>query len=195
MCAAQDAKSMFQHAAGQFWELPVDTPDERMMTHPVWSTWAQYKAEINESVVMQFAQDIVDNGFDNSQLEIDDNWESCYGDATFDSDKFPDPAGMVQNIKNVGFRVTLLIHPFINQECGSFSVAAFPPNMYLVRDPKSKEITNDGTFGGGGIFGDFEGTAYLPGTTLWWQGFTAGYVDFTNYLASQWWRDRLELLR
>ena len=155
MCAAQDAKSMFRHAAGRFWKLPQDTPDERMMTHPVWSTWAQSKAEINESVVMQFAQDIVDNGFDNSQLEIDDNWETCYGDATFDLEKFPDPAKMVQNVKNMGFRVTLWIHPFINQECESFSFAAFPPNMYLVRDPKSKEITNDGTFGGGGIFGDF----------------------------------------
>ena len=195
MCAAQNAKSMFQYSAGRFWQLPIGIPDERMMTHPIWSTWAQYKTGINESVVMQFANDILNNGFDNSQLEIDDNWEACYGDAKFNTEKFPDPARMVSNIKDLGFRVTLWIHPFINQECESFSYAANPPNMYLVRDPKSKYISSDGTFGGGGMFGDYEGVAYLPGTTLWWQGFAAGYVDFTNSLAGQWWRDRLEFLR
>ena len=45
------------------------------------------------------------------------------------------------------------------------------------------------------MFGDFEGEAYLPGTTLWWQGFAAGYVDFTNPEASKWWTERLERLR
>ena len=195
MCAAQNAKAMFQYSAGRFWQLPIGIPDERMMIHPIWSTWAQYKTGINESVVMQFANDILNNGFDNSQLEIDDNWEACYGDAKFNTEKFPDPARMVSNIKDLGFRVTLWIHPFINQECESFSYAANPPNMYLVRDPKSKYISSDGIFGGGGMFGDYEGVAYLPGTTLWWQGFAAGYVDFTNSLAGQWWRDRLEFQR
>ena len=49
--------------------------------------------------------------------EIDDNWEECYGDAKFDvSDgKFPDPSSMISTIKNeLGYRVTLWIHPFIN---------------------------------------------------------------------------------
>ena len=133
-----------------------------MFTHPVWSSWAQYKTEINESVILNFAQDIVDHGFDNSQLEIDDNWESCYGDATFDPQKFPDPGRLVRSVKKLGFRTTLWIHPFINTECQAYSEAAFPPNMFLVRDPKSKLITNNGTFGDD-LFGDFEGEAFLPG--------------------------------
>ena len=134
----------------------------QMFTHPVWSSWAQYKTEINESVILQFAQDIVHHGFNNSQLEIDDNWESCYGDAVFDPQKFPDPTRMVSAIKELGFRTTLWIHPFINTECQAYSEAAFPPNMFLVRDPKSKLITNNGTFGDD-LFGDFEGEAFLPG--------------------------------
>ena len=44
--------------------------------------------------------------------------------------------------------------------------AANPPNMFLVRDPKSKIVTHNGTFGEDGIFEDFEGTAYLPGYCL-----------------------------
>ena len=186
---------MFHYAAGRFWQLPTGIPDRRMMTHPVWSTWAQYKTEINESVILKFAEDIISNGFENSQLEIDDKWESCYGDATFDGTKFPAPASMVAKLKELGFRVTLWVHPFINLECESFSTASLPPNMYFIKSPKNKEVYNEGSFGGDGIFGDFEGTVYLPGITMWWQGFIAGYVDFSNELASKWWRDRLEILK
>ena len=78
--------------------------------------------------------------------------------------------------------------------CFNYQPKALSSMITLVRDPKSKYIRHDGAFGDD-QFGDFEGTAYLPGNTLWWQGFTAGYVDFTNDLAAQWWRDRLELLR
>jgi len=43
------------------------------------------KANINESIVLDFATKIRENGFSVSQVEIDDNWESCYGDATFNN--------------------------------------------------------------------------------------------------------------
>ena len=194
LCAESDAKTMYQAMAGRFWKLPNNIPDEKMLSYPVWSSWAQYKTEINESVIIGFAEEIIRRGFNHSHLEIDDNWEVCYGDAVFDDDKFPDPARMVARLNDLGFRTSLWIHPFINVECESYAEAAYPPNMFLIRDPKSKYITNNGTFGDD-LFGDFEGTGYLPGTTLWWQGFAAGYVDFTNDLAAQWWRDRLEILR
>ncbi len=66
-----------------------------MIKHPIWSSWAQYKADINQSTILDFARQIRENGFEASQLEIDDNWEVCYGDAEFDtgSGKFPDPGG------------------------------------------------------------------------------------------------------
>ena len=139
--------------------------------------------------------DIINHGFNHSHLEIDDNWEVCYGDGRFDSEKFPDPARMVASLNDLGFRTSLWIHPFINVECESYSEAAYPPNMFLIRDPKSKTVTHNGTFGEDGIFGDWEGTAWLPGTTLWWQGFSAGCVDFTNEEAARWWTDRLDTLR
>ena len=44
--------------AGKAWSLPesLSIPDERMFTFPVWSTWAQYKVHINESVIIGFAR-------------------------------------------------------------------------------------------------------------------------------------------
>jgi alpha-glucosidase (family GH31 glycosyl hydrolase) len=139
-----------------------------MMTQPVWSTWAQYKADINASVVLGFGQEIAGRGFPASQLEIDDNWEACYGAATFDPVRFPDPARLVGDLKALGFRVTLWVHPFINRDCeDSYTEAASPPRMYLVRDP-------DGRYGSSG---DWEGVVHMPGLVWWWQGFMAGNVS------------------
>src|SRR5699024_10479091 len=45
-------------------------PDHRMFTYPIWSTWARYKKDITQEKVLQFAQEIVHNGFkDASQIE------------------------------------------------------------------------------------------------------------------------------
>ena len=175
-----EAKDMFQYAAGKLWPLPSGFPDARMVTSPIWSTWAQYKQDINQSVVIDFARKIQEHGFENSQLEVDDKWEECYGDATFDPIKFPEPASMVQELKQLGFRVSLWIHPFVNQECNSFEVAR--QAEHLVRDQA-----------GGGGFG-FSGS-WLPGMTWWWAGPWAGYFDFTNREAAAWWSSRLQILK
>lgn len=50
-----------------------------MVQRPIWSTWARYKVNINDSVVRSFAQQIVDHGFRDGQLEIDDFWEVSKG--------------------------------------------------------------------------------------------------------------------
>jgi hypothetical protein len=73
--------------------------------------------------------------------------------------------------EELGFRVTLWIHPFINLECPSWQMAANPPSSFMVRDTKGKE-----------------GIGYLPGLVWWWQGVLAGYIDFTNPSAVDWWR-------
>ena len=172
---------MFQYAAGKLWPLPSSYPDARMITSPVWSTWAQYKQDINQSVVIEFARKIQEHGFENSQVEVDDKWEECYGDATFDPIKFPQPESMVQELKQLGFRVSLWIHPFVNQECKSFEVAR--QAGHLVRDQA----------GGGGL--PSRSGSWLPGMTWWWAGPWAGYFDFTNSEAATWWSSRLQLLK
>lgn len=53
---------------------------------------------MSESRVFDFANSIRQYGFQDSQLEIDDRWETCYGDFTFDDRKFPDPKAMVDQL-------------------------------------------------------------------------------------------------
>lgn len=94
---------------------PTNIPDERMVTHPIWSTWARYKTHINESLVKKFASEIEQYEFKNSQLEIDDDWEECYGSLIINDKKFPDMKALVDDLHDRNFRVTIWIHPFINK--------------------------------------------------------------------------------
>ncbi|KAK2724962.1 hypothetical protein QYM36_001421 [Artemia franciscana] len=168
VCSASDVKSMHIFSINNLIGKPRSFPDERVFKDPIWSTWAQYKVFINETKVFEYANAIVENNFNNSQLEIDDNWEICYGSHEFDPEKFPDPAGMVATLKNQGFRVTLWIHPFINENCYSFEEA----RPYLVKDKNNNTAI-----------------------TSWWQGKRAGIVDFTNPEARDWWEERIRRIQ
>jgi len=142
-----------------------------MLIRPFWSTWAQYKTEVNQSIVLDFAKKIKEEGFEqSSHVEIDDHWETCYGEAVFNPAKFPDAAAMVQELKAMDLRVTLWIHPFINLDCPSFMPTL--QNGYFVKGQKDR-----------------------TGITSWWQGQNSGIIDFTNEDATNWWRARLEKLR
>lgn len=112
-----DVKAAHKHAVANYLGKPSETPDYKMVEYPVWSSWAQYSRDINEENLLQHAHDIINHGFNNSQFEIDDQWETCYGSLTVNEEKFPDFGKLVQEIKALGYRVTLWIHPFINKNC------------------------------------------------------------------------------
>lgn len=113
----RDARAAHRKAVERFLKKPTAVADRRMVQHPIWSTWARYKADINESTVEVFASEIEKYGFNNSQLEIDDDWEVCYGALTFRDSKFPNIRKQTDDLKARGFRITLWIHPFINKGC------------------------------------------------------------------------------
>lgn len=113
-----DVKTAHKHAVANYLGKPSGVPDYRMVQQPIWSTWAQYSREIDEEKLMEFANEIIDYGFSNSsQFEIDDLWEICYGSLTVDERTFPNMSRTVENLKAMGYRVTIWIHPFINRDC------------------------------------------------------------------------------
>jgi len=167
LCAAEDVKAAHLTAASRFWSKPRGVPDRRMFTHPIWSTWARYKGQVNQNKTLTFGSEIRRYGFNDSQLELDDNWETCYGELEFDPEKFPNPVEMVTQLKNQGFRVTLWIHPFLNTNCPSFTTSA----QYMV-----------------------PGDNGLPGLTSWWRGNPSGILDFSRSHATEWWSSRVQRL-
>lgn len=112
-----NAKDAHLSAVSQYLKKPMGHPADRMVRYPVWSTWAKFKVNIDETVVQTFADEIVSNRFTNSQFEIDDDWEDCYGALTFRTSKFSDIKQTTDTLKSKGFKVTLWVHPFINVNC------------------------------------------------------------------------------
>lgn len=144
---------------------PENIPDELMFRAPIWTTWARYKEKIDQPKVLQFAEEISQNGFSASQIEIDDDWTPSYGDLDFNAHKFPDPKHMVDTLKEKGFRVTVWVHPFANIRSSA------------ARD--RKEFWLKSTFGG---------------YTRWWQGI-GKVLDVTNPQARAWFKESLALLQ
>ena len=161
---AADVLATHRSVSATMMDRPADIPDERMFRHPVWSTWAIYKRNISQAAVMAFAKEIRQHGFDAAQLEIDDDWTPAYGDMVFDAAKFPDPRSMVNELRQLGFRVTLWVHPF-----ASIMSRAIGAGDFWVRSPLTR------------------------GFTTWWNG-VGKCLDVTNPSAVQWFRNSLRQL-
>ncbi|KAI4463784.1 glycosidase family 31 [Holotrichia oblita] len=114
--AGANAREGHLHAVQHFLGKPSGHPANALIENPIWSTWARYKKEIDDALLIQFANEIIENGF-SGQFEIDDYWETCYGSLTFRSPEFDDIDNTVQTIKNMGFTVALWTHPFVNIDC------------------------------------------------------------------------------
>ncbi|CAG5059005.1 unnamed protein product [Parnassius apollo] len=166
-----NVKEAHKHAVANYLGKPSGVPDYRMVQHPIWSTWAQYSRDVDREKVLEFAQQIREFGFSDSQLEIDDLWETCYGTLEVDEKKFPNFTSLIQVVKAMGFRVTIWVHPFINNNCEPLYTEALN-NGYLVLDETGKPATS------------------------WWNnnGSVPGFVDFTNPAAAKWWHDRVRNL-
>lgn len=137
---ASDARKAHMMAIDKFLKKPTGTPDERMVRHPIWSTWARFYKPINESILHLVADEILQYNFNNSQLEIDDFWEICYGSLEFDTNKFPNIKALTDSLKNKGFRVTLWVHPFINKVCEPYYTNALNSG-HLVLDQNNNAST------------------------------------------------------
>ena len=148
---------------------PQATPPEDYFRQPIFTTWVEYKTEVSQLKVLEFAHAIREAKIPAGFIEIDDKWESRYGDMQFDSGKFPDPKAMVDELHGMGFKVTLWVHPFVNVDSESYA-----------------QLRHSGD-----LIGDRTGDA---GLIRWWQGIGAVW-DFTNPAAATAYRARLAELQ
>ena len=107
-------------------------------------------------------------------MEIDDKWQAGYGELDFDLDKFPDPKAMVEELHDMGFKVTLWVMPFVEENTEAYREGA--PLGYFVQ-------SDDGR---GGL---------EPGFFKWWNTPPVVALDVTNPKAVAWFVARLEALR
>ncbi len=148
---------------------PAKTPPADLFNKPTWTTWARYKSVISQSIVMDFAREIIKHQFPYNVMEIDDRWQTSYGDITFDNSRFPDPKGMIAELHAMGFKVTAWVIPFVDPLSQAYSEGQ--TNGYLLK-------TTDGSIC----------------MVDWWQG-RGALIDVSNPAALDWFRERLEKLQ
>ncbi len=168
LIVAADLPSAYRAALGVIGH-PTEMPPEPLLTAPIWTTWAKYKADINAERVLEFARAIRSHGYPGATLEIDDRWQAAYGATEFDPQRFPDPAGLVATLREQGFATTLWITPFLAADTANAEEAG--RRGYLVK-------RGDGS----------------PYPVRWWQG-EACLLDLTNPAACDWWADKLKALQ
>lgn len=148
---------------------PTGLPPAELFTKPTWTTWARYKTEVSQDVVLKFADEIIQNEFPHGVMEIDDRWQSHYGDIFFDPIRFPNPREMIDGLHAKGFKVTAWVIPFFDPNSDAFAEGA--SKGYLIRHPG--------------------GAPYL---VPWWQGH-GGLLDVTNLSALEWFLESLRRLQ
>ena len=170
VCNGPDMKTTHLFMINNYLGKPESTPDELMMKSPIWTTWNYFFRAINTTVVHDFAKQIVANNYTHSQLEIDDKWEKNYGDLEFD-ESFGDVNDLTEKLHDLGFRVTLWVHPFCNIESQNFVEGSY--RGLWVKEPNGQQ----------------------PAFTSWWNGNISAIIDTTNPDAVKYFSDKLDNLK
>ncbi|MFI1163402.1 glycoside hydrolase family 31 protein [Streptomyces sp. NPDC020801] len=142
----------------------------RQYAEPVWNSWAQFYTHVDQAKLLGYAQDLHDHGVRGHTLQLDDKWESNYGNMTFDAKAYPDPGAMSRKIHDLGFDFGLWVTLWINLDSDQYRYAA--DHGYLLKDAADPA---------------------RPCTVTWWNG-TAGIVDLANPDARAWYQNRLKTL-
>lgn len=86
-------------------------------------------------VVGMFCYRITSRNMPISQLEIDDDWTTRYGDWTFDAAKFPYPSQLIAQLKSLLIpAVTVWVHPFVNTNSLAFQQLGLQGLLMNIKD-------------------------------------------------------------
>jgi alpha-glucosidase (family GH31 glycosyl hydrolase) len=148
---------------------PAAIPPDRLWHAPIWTSWARYKMFIDQERIVEFADEIIAHNYPHGVMEIDDKWQTHYGDLAFDPARFADPRKMIDDLHARGFAVTCWVMPFINPDADCFETAR--ARGYLQKQA-------DGS----------------PRPLRWWQG-NGFLLDVANPEALEWFAGNLRALQ
>ena len=153
--AGSTLKEAYLAASAAYFPPTGNIPEELFFSKPQYNTWIELMYNQNQADIENYARQIINNGFPNGILMIDDNWQNHYGNFDFKPEKFPDPKGMVDRLHQKGFKVMLWVCPYVTPDS--------PEARYL--EEKGYLIKSRGTD--------------APAIVRWWNGSSA-CIDLTN---------------
>lgn len=172
----RNLKDAYRTASKKFFPATGKLPDSLLFKSPQYNTWIELIYNQNQKDILKYAHDIVNNGFPPGVLMIDDNWAPYYGKFEFRKDRFPDAKAMVDELKNLGFKVMLWVCPFIS------------PDTEESRELLNRKLVlmnNDGNVNKSWA------EAKSPAIINWWNGYSF-VLDFSNPDAVKWYKSQLQ---
>lgn len=165
----QTLRDAYQKAMERHFPFSGKMPAKELFEAPVFNTWIELTFDQNQQAVLRYARNVLDSGFRPGVLMIDDGWAECYGDWQFHKGRFPDPAGMLRDLRGLGFKVMLWVCPYVT------------PDSKAYREAVQKGFLLQNESGGSFV-------------AEWWNGFSAA-VDLSTHPARSWLDTQLEALR
>ncbi len=168
----------FKAAGKRFFPANGKMPDTLLFSRPQYNTWIELVYNQNQADILKYAHSIIDNGFPPGVLMIDDNWAPFYGKFSFRRDRFPDAAGMMDELHRLGFKVMLWVCPFISPDTEVFRELI--DKKLLLLDNENNNVVS-------------WQKAHNPAIINWWNGYSA-VLDFTNPGTIEWYHKQLEFM-
>ncbi|RED63287.1 glycoside hydrolase family 31 protein [Cohnella lupini] len=156
----------FHEAAGKYFPAIGRMPDPLAITAPQYCTWMEMHYEPTQQKTLDYAREIIRQGFPPGVLIIDDNWMEDYGTWKFNPSRFPDPKSMVDKLHDLGFKVMLWVCPYVSPD--SRTGRSLGKQGFLVQDEKGKTALR-----------------------RWWNGCSA-VLDYTHPEAWTWFKETLD---
>lgn len=139
----------------------IHTPRE-FYQHPQFNTWMELIKNQNQEGILQYAEEVVQNGYTPGILIIDGGWQQRSGTWQFRHEAFSDPKAMVARLHELGFLVMIWVSPFICSEGDMY--------LELLSTRSSENIYGDQNYNH--LLRNADGTPAIQG---WWSGYGAIY--------------------
>ena len=166
-------KDAYLNACSKHFPPSHKIPNELFFSKPQYNTWIELLYNQNQKDILDYAQNIVDNGMPPGIIMIDDNWQCYYGNFDFKPGRFPDPKYMVKKLHEMGFKVMLWISPFVSAD--SRENDFLKDKGYLIKDKRDKW------------------NGFYPAIVQWWNGQSTCF-DLTNDKAMEYLLNTLNTL-
>lgn len=183
--AGKTLKSAYLFASQNYFPPQGKLPDELLFSSPQYNTWIELMYNQNQTDILKYAHDLINNGFPPGVLMIDDNWQEDYGKWNFHPGRFSDPKAMMNELHQLGFKVMVWVCPFVSPDCDVYRSLA-SQGAFLKNDTGQKPEHTMPTV-------DFRGNA-KPEIVSWWNGFSA-VLDLSNPVAEKWFTSQLDFLQ
>jgi alpha-glucosidase (family GH31 glycosyl hydrolase) len=152
--------------------VPADAgPDAGTDPVPPWPEWAfhhwVWEDESTQESAIALVDDYLARDIPVGAIIIDSPWETSYNSFVFDTDRYPDPQGMIDYFHSKDVRVFLWMVGTVNVDSPLYAEAA-AAGYFMQEDADSG-----------------------PGIINWWKG-DGGLIDYFNPEAVDWWHEQMD---